>query len=97
MMFSPTGWDETPLPVACQTVEGRGAPWGCASSSSLYLCVCLGSSRRRIPEIAGWWREWCTCVCAHLYVYLAGSRGDLFAVALLCHTFSYFVPLFALF
>ena len=33
MMLSRTGWDETPLPVACQTVEGRRAPWGCAAGA----------------------------------------------------------------
>ena len=30
MMFSRSGWDQTPLPVARQTAEGRQAPWGCA-------------------------------------------------------------------
>ena len=33
MMLSRTGWDKTPLPVACQTVEGRRAPWGCAAGA----------------------------------------------------------------
>ena len=33
MMLSRTGWDETPLPVACQTVEGLRAPRGCAAGA----------------------------------------------------------------
>ena len=33
MMLSRTGWDVNPLPVACQTVEGRRAPWGCAAGA----------------------------------------------------------------
>ena len=33
MMLSRTGWGETPLPVAFQTVEGRRAPWGCAAEA----------------------------------------------------------------
>ena len=33
MMLSRTGWDETPLPVAYQTAEGRRAPWGCAAGA----------------------------------------------------------------
>ena len=50
MMLSRTGWGETPLPVAFQTVEGRRAPWGCAAGAPyrgtaspplLLLCVCV--------------------------------------------------------
>ena len=33
MMLSRTGWGETSLPVAFQTVEGRRAPWGCAAGA----------------------------------------------------------------
>ena len=33
MMLSRTGWGETSLPVAYQTVEGRRAPWGCAAGA----------------------------------------------------------------
>ena len=33
MMLSRTGWGETFLPVAFQTVEGRRAPWGCAAGA----------------------------------------------------------------
>ena len=33
MMLSRTGWDETLLPVAHQTAEGRRAPWGCAAGA----------------------------------------------------------------
>ena len=33
MMLSRTGWDDTPLPVANQTAEGRRAPWGCAAGA----------------------------------------------------------------
>ena len=54
MMLSRTGWGETSLPVAFQTVEGRRAPWGCAAgapyrgtASPPPLCVCV-----------------CVCVCA---------------------------------
>ena len=54
MMLSRTGWDKTPLPVACQTVEGRRAQWGCAAGAPYrgtaspppiyidrYVCVCV--------------------------------------------------------
>ena len=33
MMLSRTGWGETSLPVAFQTVGGRRAPWGCAAGA----------------------------------------------------------------
>ena len=33
MMLSRTGLDDTPLPVAYQTAEGRRAPWGCAAGA----------------------------------------------------------------
>ena len=33
MMLSRTGWGETSLAVAFQTVEGRRAPWGCAAGA----------------------------------------------------------------
>ena len=33
MKLSRTGWGETSLPVAFQTVEGRRAPWGCAAGA----------------------------------------------------------------
>ena len=55
-MLSRTGWDETPLPVACQTVEGRRAQWGCAAGAPyrgtasppppppLCVCVCVSQT-----------------------------------------------------
>ena len=33
MMLSRTGWSETSLPVAFQTVGCRRAPWGCAAGA----------------------------------------------------------------
>ena len=33
MMLSRTGWGETPLTVAFQSVEGRRAPWACAAGA----------------------------------------------------------------
>ena len=58
MMLSRTGWGETSLAVAFQTVEGRRAPWGCAAgapyrgtaSPPLCVCVCVCVSV-------------CVCVC----------------------------------
>ena len=50
MMLSRTGWGETSLPVAFQTVGGRRAPWGCAAGAPYRgtaspppppLCVCV--------------------------------------------------------
>ena len=51
MMLSRTGWGETSLPVAFQTVEGRRAPWGCAAGAPYRgtasppppppVCVCV--------------------------------------------------------
>ena len=65
MMLSRTGWGETSLPVAFQTVGGRRAPWGCAAGapyrgtasppppwSPHALCVCV-----------------CVCVCAQCSVF----------------------------
>ena len=52
MMLSRTGWGETSLPVAFQTVGGRRAPWGCAAGAPYRgtaspppppLCVCCSS------------------------------------------------------
>ena len=60
MMLSRTGWGETSLPVAFQTVEGRRAPWGCAAGAPYRgtaspppppVCVCV-----------------CVCVCVRVCV-----------------------------
>ena len=54
MMLSRTGWGETSLAVAFQTVEGRRAPWGCAAGApyrgtasppppvGVWVCGCVG-------------------------------------------------------
>ena len=60
MMLSQTGWGETSLPVAFQTVEGRWAPWRCAAGAPYrgtasppppppYVCMCLTSLPRVAP------------------------------------------------
>ena len=66
MMLSRTGWGETSLPVAFQTVGGRRAPWGCAAGAPYrgtaspppppLMCVCV-----------------CVCVCVGM-VQLAWYR-----------------------
>ena len=60
MMLSRTGWDETPLPVACQTVEGRRAPWGCAAGAPtggphLLLLLLWSESQRWIRSQSCSW------------------------------------------
>ena len=69
MMLSRTGWGETSLPVAFQTVGGRRAPWGCAAGApyrgtaspppppvSMHVsCACL-----RVFA--------CVCVCIGIFV-----------------------------
>ena len=54
MMLSRTGWGETPVPVAFQTVEGRRAPWGCAAGAPY-----RGTASPPPPPLCV-----CVCVCA---------------------------------
>ena len=71
MMLSRTGWGETSLPVAFQTVGGRRAPWGCAAGAPyrgtasppppVCVCVCVYVCV-------------CVCVCVFLSVYFF-SKG----------------------
>ena len=78
MMLSRTGWGETSLPVAFQTVEGRRAPWGCAAGAPYRgtaspppppppVCVCV---RARACVCM------CVCVraCVRACVRTAGSE-----------------------
>ena len=51
MMLSRTGWGETSLPVAFQTVGGRRAPWGCAAGAPY-----RGTASPPPPPV-------CVCVC----------------------------------
>ena len=61
MMLSRTGWDETPLPVACQTVAGRRAPWGCAAGAPY-----RGTTSPPPPPL-------CVCVCVFVCPHWVGS------------------------
>ena len=78
MMLSRTGWGETSLPVAFQTVEGRRAPWGCAAGAPYRgtaspppppLCVCVwvcrGGRYREMCVLGSLVtsRRVCVCVC----------------------------------
>ena len=63
MMLSRTGWGETPLPVAFQTVEGRRAPWGCAAGAPY-----RGTASPPPPP-----QHVCVCVCV---CYLNVNFGD---------------------
>ena len=70
MMLSRTGWDETPLPVACQTVEGRRAPWGCAAGAPYrgtasppppppkVQCMRGADNQNVCPPIVGCYTHW---------------------------------------
>ena len=92
MMLSRTGWGETSLPVAFQTVGGRRAPWGCAAGAPYRgtasppptcMCVCVSC-------LQGWTRQvdcptcWCLLTVYLLYYRKAPSR-------MLFHTFFYFL------
>ena len=73
MMLSRTGWGETSLPVAYQTVEGRRAPWGCAAGAPyrgtasppppppvcVCVCVCVCGCSVLIERGGGWKRIRC--------------------------------------
>ena len=66
MMLSRTGWGETSLPVAFQTVEGRRAPWGCAAGAPY-----RGTASPPPPPQ-------CVCVCVRARVcvqYVAPTIG----------------------
>ena len=68
MMLSRTGWDKTPLPVACRTVEGRRAPWGCAAGAPY-----RGTASPPPPCVLGSLvtsRRVCVCVCVCVCVYV---------------------------
>ena len=73
MMLSRTGWGETSLPVAFQTVEGRRAPWGCAAGAPyrgtaspppppppvcVHVCVCVCMCVCVCVLV-------CVCICVH--------------------------------
>ena len=65
MMLSRTGWGETSLAVAFQTVEGRRAPWGCAAGAPY-----RGTASPPPPP-----PPVCVCVCAcrsYLWSFLTG-------------------------
>ena len=71
MMLSRTGWDETPFPVACQTVEGRRVPWGCAAGAPYWgtaspppppICAAGAGIRKRVWVWGlGYMHRWCWC------------------------------------
>ena len=64
MMLSRRGWDKTPLPVACQTVEGRRAPWGCAAGAPY-----RGTASPPPPPPQDGCVCMCVCVCVCVCVY----------------------------
>ena len=65
MMLSRTGWGETSLPVAFQTVGGRRAPWGCAAGAPY-----RGTASPPPPPVCV-----CVCVCVCVRVRVGGGGG----------------------
>ena len=76
MMLSRTGWGETSLPVAFQTVGGRRAPWGCAAGAPY-----RGTASPPPPVwVGGCVWVWvcvcvCVCVCVGGCVWVCGCVG----------------------
>ena len=83
MMPSRTGWGETPLPVASQTVEGRRAPWGCAAGAPYrgiaspppppHVCVCVCVRACMCVCVCVCVRV-CVCACVRVCVRVCARR-----------------------